>query len=319
MRTTLSVLILILLSGGLSAPPALAETQHDPETVLAYEGENILTQKELDGAFHRIPEQHRLAFIRDGENVTRLISSLIVNKTLAAEAYKAGLDQDPLIQERLKLAAEQELASAWREQLTHNVPDADYEAMARERYIANPEGFQTEETRDVSHILISTEDRSEEDAAELANELRKQLESDPGKFDALVSEYSEDPSMDSNLGRFPSVTRGQMVRSFERAAFELQTAGDISKPVKSKFGYHIIRLNGYQEPEPLSFDQAKQGLVEAARKDHLAMYRDNYMTELLKNPIEYPDGALKIMLKRYFGETLERAPDLQGRESHGNE
>ena len=288
------------------------EAEHDPEIVLAFQGEHIISQKAIDGAFHRIPEENRLAFIRDGKRVSILINAIMLNKVLAGEAKKTGLDQDPYVRERLKLVVEQELAVAWKTQVLNNAPEADYEAMAYESYLANANDFFSDEVLDVSHILISTKNRPEAEAARLADSIRSQLDEEPARFEELVMAYSEDPGKELNRGRFSNLTRGQMARPFERAAYAMQTAGEISEPVKTRFGYHIIRLNARQAPRQLEFDQLKEELTEQAIKDHRLKYRDNYMFKLLKDPLQFPDGALEIMVKRHFGENLELAPDYSG-------
>ncbi len=311
---SLVVFIGILFSQPVSSQDE-PKAEHDPEIVFAFQGEQIISQKAIDGAFHRIPEENRLAFIRDGKRINVLINSIMLNKILAAEAKKTGLDHDPYVRERLQLVVEQELAVAWKIQVLNNAPEVDYEAIAYESYLANRNDFISDEVLDVSHILISTKNRPEAEAARLADSISLKLDEEPGRFEELAMEYSEDPGKELNQGRFPNVTRGQMARPFERAAYALTTAGEISAPVKTKFGYHIIQLNARQEPQQLEFDQVKEELTEKAMKDHRLKYRENYMLKLFKDPLQIPDGALEIMVKRHFGENLELAPDYWGQES----
>lgn len=268
----------------------------------------VLTQGEIDAAFTRIPADRRLLYIRNGERVDQLIRSLLQSKILAAEARRAGFDQEPLVGMLLELEAEQALADAWINRVMEQAPEADYEALAYENYLANPDRWKTEEMVDVSHLLVSSENKSEEKALELAQSLRARLEENPGEFEALVEEYSEDPSKSGNQGRFPAVKRGQMVESFETAAFSLATAGEISQPVQTDYGYHLIRLNRKIPSMLRPFEAVRETSIQAAREAHLAQYRKNYMRKHLSDPIEIPEGAVEAMAKRYFGENLERAP-----------
>ena len=308
MRNVFPGLIIVLFCGVVMPYPVGAQAVHDPKTVLAYQGDQVLGQAEIDVAFHQIPEEHRLAFIRDRKKVSFMISGLLLNKILVAEDRKTGLDQDPVIRARVNLAMEKELALAWKERVLLDAPNADLEAIAHETYLANPGDFMTEETVDVSHILISSDEREFSGALELADSLRAQLNEDPGRFDSLIMEYSEDPGKDSNRGRFPNVRRGDMVKPFERTAFALESPGDISQPVRTRYGYHIIRLNERSGQEQLEFDQVKEELVKQAGKKHKLLFRDTYMTRLTQDPVEIPEGALEMMVKRYFGENLELAP-----------
>ena len=278
--------------------------------VFARQGDLVLTQDELDAAFAQIPEQYRKSFIRDGSRVDQLLQNLFTNKLLAADAAKNEFDRETVVVNRVKLAGEKELASAWLERVVQNAPPADFEALAHERYLANPEAYQTEAMVDVSHILIRSETRPEAEAVQMVNELRARLMEDPSRFDSFVQEYSEDPAMSSNQGRYPQIQRGQMVKPFEDMAFSMQNPGDISEPVKTSYGFHILRLNRKIAPEMIPFEQAKIRLMEAVRTEYLDDYRTRYLFKLVPEPIQIEEGAVEAMVKRHFGENLEGLPDF---------
>ena len=87
------------------------------------------------------------------------------------------------------------------------------------------------------HILIKTEDRTEEEAKKLADKIKKELSS-ADKFDEIMLKYSEDPaSKDESEGM--TFGRGQMVKEFEDAAFS-QEIGIVGEPIKTQYGYHIV-------------------------------------------------------------------------------
>ena len=278
---------------------------------LARQGDVVLTQAEIDAALSRIPGEIRLPFIRDGEKVEALVRNLLTSKVLAEEARKAGYDQETLVKVRIGLAAESELATEWLADVVANAPPVDYELIARENYLLNPDAWMSQEQIDVSHILFSTENRSPEEALELANGLYEQLMADPSLYDAMVAEYSEDPSKKTNGGRFERVNRNDMVKPFEEAAFALKEPGKISTPVETDYGYHIIRLNAHFPPAVQPFEDIREQAIEQARKEYLDEYRKNYLRKVLSNPIVLPDGAAEEMAKRYFGENLELAPEME--------
>lgn len=294
------------------AGAAFAEPADDPSEVLARRGEVVLTQRAIDAAFHRIPRRDRLDFIRDGSKVQQLMGSLLLGEVLAARARGEGFDDDPLMQERMRLAATKELADAWLDRVVEQAPRADLEALAHEVYLAHPERFQTEPAVDVSHILISKDGRLDEDAAELASSLKQRLDGDPGLWDEFVREFSEDPTAEANGGRFPAVRRGDMVAPFENQAFAMSVPGEISEPVESRFGFHLIRFNRPVEPEMLPFDSVKARIMRREQANHEMEIRGRYIAELTEGAVDVPEGAIEIMLKRWFGEDLEHAPDYSG-------
>lgn len=280
------------------------------DTVFARQGDVVLTQDELDAAFARIPEIHRLAFIRDGERVNKLVKSLLQTRQISRDANAHDYEQDPVTALRMQMAAEKELAEAWLDHVVASAPEVNYESLAYEHYLANPEQYQTPEMLDVSHILIKSDTRPELEALELARRLYNDLLADPSLFDEYVMEYSEDPAKSSNAGRYRQMQKGQMVRQFENAAFALSTPGEITDLVQTDYGFHIIRLNRRIDPKPVPFEQIKLQAIEQAKGRYEANYRRNYLLKLNHEPIELPEGAVDAMVKRYFGENLELAPEF---------
>jgi peptidyl-prolyl cis-trans isomerase C len=237
-----------------------------------------------------------------------LVQQLLRSKIVAEDSLAAHYDEEPVVKKRMAMAAEKELAAAWVEKVVEDAPEADYETLAHERYLANPDSFMTTETVDVSHILVNNEDRSSEEALKLASSLREQLLEDPARFEDMVMEYSDDPSKGTNGGRFPTTNRGQMVKAFEEMAFSMEDIGAISEPVETAYGYHIIRLNERFAPRLKPFDDVKAGVMVQARQDYLAEYRSRYLRKLLSDPIEIRQQAVAVMARRHFGEDLELAP-----------
>lgn len=130
-------------------------------------------------------------------------------------------------------------------------------------YAENAEMFNQKEQVDASHILVATE--------ELANEIIGKLNAG-GVFEDLAKEFSTDGSkeMGGKLGFFG---RGEMVEAFDKVAFALPV-GEISTPVKSEFGYHIIRVNEKKE--------GKTGSVEANKEEIKDMVLESKIPEAFK-------------------------------------
>jgi len=308
----LAIVLLIPFSLASAFAQSLETTRElgQSQAPLAKQGGVVLTQAEIDAAFSKIPPQHRLPYIRDGEKVDLLIRNLLRNKILAGEAKKAAYDQQDLVKWRLALATENELATEWLRKVVADAPPADYEVIAYEKYLVNPDVWKSEERIDVSHILISSENRSPEAAMQLATEIGEELELDPSRFDAMVEEYSEDPSKKVNGGRFPQVKRNDMVKPFEVVAFAMDGPGEISSPFETSYGFHIIRLNRKIPGTVPPFEDIKAQAMSQAREQYLKDYSTRYLKKTVSDPIVLPDGAVEEMAKRYFGENLELAPEF---------
>ncbi|MBE6656313.1 MAG: hypothetical protein E7609_05555 [Ruminococcaceae bacterium] len=99
-----------------------------------------------------------------------------------------------------------------------------------------------------SHILVEDE--------ETANELLAKIRAGEVSFEDAAKEHSSCPSRE-NGGSLGTFGRGQMVPEFDTACFEMEI-GELRGPVKTQFGYHLIRLDGKNASEPIPFDAVKE-------------------------------------------------------------
>lgn len=270
--------------------------------ILAQRGKGVVTQEMFTARVDRIPADSREAALRNSNRLRDVIGGLLLRAQLAADAREAGFDKGKVVQDRMKLAADNELAEAWLDHYVEMQPKADFEQLAREKFILSKDNLLSSPQIDVSHILVSTKDRSDDEARALADDIYAQLEANPDQFDELVVKYSEDPSAASNHGSFKGVEKGDMVKPFEEAAFAMQP-GEISKPVKTEFGYHIIRLDAYTPPENLEFEDVKQQLIATEQKRHAERVQKDYLQSLTSLNVDMTEAQLAEAFQRLFGDT----------------
>jgi len=135
-------------------------------------------------------------------------------------------------------------------------------------YEENIDRFRSETERRSSHILISTDAASDDEALSLANDLLSRINAGED-FAALAQEFSDDPGSGANGGDLGWTTSGVFVAEFEAALFEL-SEGQVSLPVRTEFGYHLIRL-----------DEIRPGAERP-----LADVRDALLAEVSRNEAE---------------------------------
>jgi peptidyl-prolyl cis-trans isomerase D len=131
---------------------------------------------------------------------------------------------------------------------------------AREYYEANPQEFAEPEERQARHILIPVGD-DEAVAEQLAADVRSRLVEGEG-FDALAAQYSADMGSAANGGDLGWLGSGDSPsQEFEDAMF-LLSVDELSEPVRTEFGFHLIRLDGLRSGTEKSLDEVKSDLIE---------------------------------------------------------
>jgi peptidyl-prolyl cis-trans isomerase D len=120
--------------------------------------------------------------------------------------------------------------------------------------------FSAEEERSVAHIMIEvSDDVNDEAALTKAQALADQLAAG-SEFSALAKAESDDPGSAQSGGDLGVYTQGMLDGPFEQAVYSL-TKGEVSQPVRTAFGYHLIKLTDIQSSEPPGFDDIKDQLI----------------------------------------------------------
>jgi peptidyl-prolyl cis-trans isomerase D len=148
------------------------------------------------------------------------------------------------------------------------------------------------ETRIASHILFSVprsaDDDKQQEVAKKAQDIKARI--DGGEdFATLAEEFSDDPGSKRKGGDLGIIAKGQMVPEFEDAVFNM-TQGDVSEPVKTEFGYHIIKLMSLAESSQQALDAVKAE-VETVEKNRLAETQFTEIAETFRTLVfENPDS-----------------------------
>lgn len=166
-------------------------------------------------------------------------------------------------------------------------------AEVRKAYDENMKRFEVKEARQAGHILITPDAGGGADAKKKAkakaDALYAQLKKNPKDFAALAKQHSQDPGSAANGGDLGFFERGAMVKSFDDAVFSMK-AGEISAPVESEFGYHIIRLAAVRGGKGKTFEEARPE-IEAELKKQMAGRKFAELAEAFSNTLfEQPDS-----------------------------
>ncbi len=275
---------------------------------------HVVMPLDLEARMFNAPRPAVIGAINNPLMLKKMTHSLFAQRVIADQARTMGLDKDPVIQAKIREMIDGLLFSE-RMRLLDKEPVPDMTAAAKEQYDADPEAWSEPEKVAVAHILIREKTkykdvRSEEEAEKLANELYQRLKNGES-FAELAQRYSDDPTTAPRGGVLGVYKRGQLTKPFEDAAFELNEENDISKPVKSEFGYHIIKLYRHIPKKPRTFDEVKDKLIERLEARYRAQRRDDFLTKAREGEhYQLDEAALKAFADRKRAELkASRAPE----------
>ena len=257
---------------------ALAEL---PPDVLARNRWIVLTRADYDAALSRVPEKQRYEFATSPKRVQDLLNSLLLTKTLAAQARAHGTHaQVPFAAEATASAAsDRALADAELKRVeddankAFDASKAAFEAKALETYKANPEAYRAPEEVRLSDIAVLIRGRGEDAARARAAEARAKVVGG-ADFAEVAREYTDDPTTRDKGGALPFTTAKGLAPDFAKAVFALTRVGEISQPIKGPSAYHVVRLEERRASHLRPFDEVRVSILDMLRKRYIAEQRD---------------------------------------------
>ena len=198
---------------------------------------------------------------RDVDWIRFTLEDALANVEVTDEQLQARYDENP---QRFMTEPQVVLSYIELKQSDFADPDSVSEADLRSAYEQELARFQGEEERQAAHILFELGDGSESDTRAQAEAVRERILAGELSFADAAAEYSADPGSAAAGGDLGFNGRGVFVGPFEDALFALQE-GELSAPVRSEFGYHLIKLDAIRATEAPSFEERMSVL-----KDELA-------------------------------------------------
>lgn len=189
----------------------------------------------------------------------RILHAIMAEKLMYGEAVKAGVDKSDKVAKELEDVKRKVIIKNFVESKTAElITDADL----KKEYDATVAASKDEKEVRARHILVSTEEE--------AKAAKKKIDS--GKsFEDVAKEISKDPGSAKQGGDLGYFTRDKMVKEFADTAFSMKK-GEVSGPVKSGFGYHIIKVEDIRKVSPMPFEAMKDQLRSKLQEKKLNDY-----------------------------------------------
>jgi peptidyl-prolyl cis-trans isomerase C len=255
-----------------------------------------VTRAEYDAELARLPVDLRAGFGNSPRRVNDLLMRMLMQKSLAARARDAKLDTAPENVRRIQIETDRLLGQFYIERVEaaasaeFEATRSSFEARAREVYLVEKSRFERPEQLVATHILFDTKKRSGNDAKALAAATRARIIAG-ADMGALAKELSDDPSAQNNNGKLDWFAQKEMDPAFATAAFALTNPGDISEPVQSQFGWHVIRLDARRPAGVPPFDQVRETLMTELKKRFVDERRETVVSAVRRDPETKLNGA----------------------------
>jgi len=268
----------------------LAQAQNSADDVLAENALVKLTRADYEAALlARVPPGMRNEFAASPQRLTLFLNTLLIDKTLAQEARNAGIDRDPDVARRLALETDLMYAKLMLAKIEADAGaefdqrSATFLATAKETYLLDKAKYVMPEQVSASHMLFEAAKGGDDAALARAKDAREKLLAG-ADFATLAKQVSDDTTVSLNGGSLGWFAAGKIDPAFSKAAFELKKVGDLSEPVKSAFGWHIIRLDGRQAARPMTLEEAQKVIMPDLKARYVKDARDARLAAISKDP-----------------------------------
>lgn len=216
--------------------------------VLAIVNGSEITEKNIIRTLSRFPQETQDHY-KTEEGREQLLDQIINFELIYNHALDSDMKSDPDYIEQVQLIEKDVLIQIGVKNIMTGVDVTEEEI--QKYYEDNSQMFKSDATVSAKHILVDDLEQMKEIKVEITNGM---------SFEEAAQKYSKCPSA-SQGGSLGNFTRGRMVPEFEDAAFALQV-GEISEPVKTQFGYHLIQIDEKNPEGVKSLEESKQMILK---------------------------------------------------------
>ena len=267
---------------------AQAPAPKPEDVVLAKVGGEPITEADFQAAFRILPQQEQMQILMLQGGKEEFVKRMAESKLLAVKAQRMGLDKTPAFQRTLDRTKDDLLAREFlaKEGEALQKRLAVSEDDVKTFYEKNKDRFKQPELATVRHILVSVKREGDEkglsDAEAKAKVAKIQAELKKGaKFDALAKKYSDDPGSKENGGLYEDADPSGWVPEFGAAA-RTQPIGKVGAPVKTQYGYHLVKVEARKAARQVPFEEAKAVAEQGAQRERQAAVWNELMGDLRK-------------------------------------
>ena len=247
--------------------------------VAAKVNDHIISAQDVLNVINTLPQNIKKKPLP--EIYPRVVNELINQYLITKQAYNEKLDLDQKVINLVKKSQDKILAKYW---LNNYIKNETKEEKIKTFYNNYLKSFQKYKEANASHILV----KNNEEARAIIKKINNKA-----KFSELAKTHSTGPSGKNggNLGWFGP---GQMVKEFEQATFSLEKGEISQEPVKTKFGFHIIKLNDIRDAKPKKLEEIKQNIIDKITKISLSNLENEIRNNQKIKIVNFEDIVKKV-------------------------
>lgn len=252
----------------------------DDAKVLVTAGNETLTQAEFNQMLTGMPPELKAMMDNEPALLDSMLNRWADFSILAQEAQAQGLDKKPEVRNKLKDMTTRILVEAYLQRNTGKTEVSDQ--AVQDYYNSHKNEFSHDEMIKAQHILIKVDDADNKEEVAAARRKIADIKSrlDKGaSFADLAKEFSDDPGSSMNGGDLGFFNRGSMVPAFEEAAFNTKK-GDISEPILTQFGWHLIRVTDSKAAGVTPLAEVKEEIQQKVQAENQQSEVENILANL---------------------------------------
>lgn len=287
---TIGTIGLLALTGGLAVGLTACESSSDGD-VLARVGEERITVDEFDQFVESLPAQWK-ARARTPSGRKQILEHRIRARLIGLEAEDRGIPEDPGVRYQLEQARQRILLQALMQEWQKEFDVSEEEL--RSYYEEHEDEYSQPAQYRAQHILFQVANGAPSERVEAARAKAEQARArvlDGDTFDVVAREMSDGPTAKKG-GDLGYVEQGRFHEDFEEAALALEP-GEISEPVRTPFGWHVIKLVGVKDETTIPFeevrDQIRRKVMPRQRQEAFEAFMSNLKE---KHSVELDEDAL---------------------------
>ena len=277
----LKLKLAVALSVGITtltfASTSQVEVQLKPETVLVSNSLVTVTYEDLLAELERLPQENHIEILLNPKRLGATLENLMINKLMAAEARKSGLQNKARAVAEIRNNTDRVLAKYRREELLANAPKIDLVPLARELFLTRLKDLERPALYTSWHTLIKVADRSAEAAMERARLVKAKIDAG-GELETIARQYSDDASVEINGGMIEATPLSKLDANFGSALEKLKI--NESTIVKTDYGIHVVRLIKIVPRMRPVFDEVKPAMLEEAELAFKQRIEQEYLTTI---------------------------------------